>query len=41
MRVSHLRDGGLIHCVRSDLLVNIEQSEEVAGPAIKQLIWDV
>lgn len=39
--VSHLRDGGLIHCVGSDLLVNVEQSKEVAGPAVKQLIWDV
>lgn len=39
--MSHLRDGGLINGVGSDLLVNIEQSKEVAGPAIKQLIWDV
>lgn len=41
MHVSHLCDGGLIHCVGSNLLVNIEQSKEVASPAIKQLIWDI
>ncbi len=39
MRVSHLCNGALIHCVSSYLFVNVEQSIKVAGPAIQQLIW--
>lgn len=41
MCVSHLRNGTLIHCVSSQLLVNVEQSIQIAGPPVQQLIRHV